>query len=35
MWNVRYAVALWHPIRHKVSLCEGGKVMVELPSRNP
>jgi hypothetical protein len=22
MWNVPYAVALWHPIRHRVSLCE-------------
>jgi hypothetical protein len=22
MWNVPYAVALWHPVRHKVSLYE-------------
>ena len=22
MWNVPYAVALWHPVRHRVSLCE-------------
>ena len=22
MWNVPYAVALWHPVRHRVSLYE-------------